>query len=324
VSRVLITGATGFAGSHLIDLLLQEKGIEVFGARRHRSDLDNVEHVFDKVRWVIMEITEQESVSEVVKEVSPDVIFHLAAKSYVPDSWTCKETVLSVNLGGTVNLLEAVRQHVPKCRVHIACSSEQYGLVFPSECPIDESNPFRPRSIYAVSKIGAEAAGLHYFYSYGINVLITRAFNHTGPRRHELFVCSTFAHQVARVKLGLQKKIKVGNLEAYRDFTDVRDMVRAYYLCVMRGNAGTPYVVASGKTVQVREILDLLVDIAGIKVDDIEEDPKRMRPSDVPLLHGDASKFRRDTGWNPRFDLQQTLIDLYNWALQRVRKEAAR
>ncbi len=308
--RALITGITGFAGSHLAELLLAEHPeVEVYGTYRWRSRMDNIEHLAPELRLVECELRDPSSVRWAVDKARPDLVFHLAAQSFVPSSWTAPgDTVLS-NLSGQINLFEALRSLDLDPVVQIACSSEQYGLVQPDEVPIRESNPLRPLSPYAVSKVGQDFLGYQYFQSYGLKVIRTRGFNHTGPRRGDVFVVSNFARQVARIELGMAEPvIRVGNLDAVRDFTDVRDMVRAYWLAVTRGTPGEVYNIATGKGQTIREMLDRLLALARVEVK-IETDPARLRPSDVQILVGDSSKFRADTGWEPRVPFETTLAD---------------
>jgi GDP-4-dehydro-6-deoxy-D-mannose reductase len=197
--------------------------------------------------------------------------------------------------------------------VQIACSSEQYGLVHPEETPIKETNPLRPLSPYAVSKVAQDYLGYQYFQSYGLKAVRTRGFNHTGPRRGQVFVTSNFCSQVAAIELGLQKPvIHVGNMEAIRDFTDVRDMVRAYWLAVTRAKPGEVYNIATGKGIHIREMLELVLSFSRVEVR-TEVDPARLRPSDVEILIGDSSKFRADTGWEPKIPFEQTVRDLLDY-----------
>ncbi len=239
----------------------------------------------------------------------------------MPTSWRAPAETLSTNLVGQAYLFEAIRSLGLDPVVQIAGSSEEYGLVLPDEVPITEENPLRPLSPYAVSKVGQDMLGYQYFQSYGLKVVRTRGFNHTGPRRGEVFVTSNFAKQIARIEAGLSEPvIRVGNLESIRDFTDVRDMVRAYWLAAERGTPGEVYNIASGEGITIRELLDRLLEISGAEVR-VEEDPARLRPSDVEVLIGDSSKFRRDTGWEPEIPLERTLRDLLDFWRQRVRPE---
>jgi GDP-4-dehydro-6-deoxy-D-mannose reductase len=308
--RALITGITGFAGSHLAEYLLAEHPeVEIFGTYRWRSRMDNIEHLDGQVRLVECELRDPTSVDRLIDVSRPDVIFHLAAQSFVPASWTAPSDTLGANIAGQTHLFESILRHELDPVVQIACSSEEYGLVHPDETPIRETNPLRPLSPYAVSKVGQDYLAYQYFQSYGLKAIRTRGFNHTGPRRGDVFVTSNFARQVARIEAGkAQPVIRVGNLEAVRDFTDVRDMVRAYWLAVTKGKPGEVYNIATGHGITIREMLDRLVDMAKIEVT-IETDPDRLRPSDVEILIGDSSKFRADTGWEPRVPFETTLRD---------------
>ncbi len=315
--RVLITGITGFVGSHLAELAL-EKGAEVFGTYRWRSRMDNIQHLLTKVRLIECDLRDANSVRSALKEAKPDWIFHLAAQSFVPASWSAPADTMHSNVIGTVNLFEAVRHLELDCRIQVAGSSEEYGLQFEDELPIKETNPLRPLSPYAVSKIAQDMLGWQYCRSYGMFIVRTRAFNHSGPRRGEVFVDSGFAWQIARIEAGLQEPvIYVGNLEAKRDFTDVRDVVRAYWLALEKGQPGEVYNICSGKAWSIREVLDMLLGMAKVKVE-VRQDPTRMRPSDVPVLLGDNTKFRTQTGWEPTIPYEQTLQDMLDYWRERV------
>jgi GDP-4-dehydro-6-deoxy-D-mannose reductase len=312
--RALITGITGFAGSHLAEYLLAEHpGVEVFGTYRWRSRMDNIEHLRSRVKLLEADLRDYTSTYNALDRSRPDFIFHLAAQSFVPSSWTAPNETLTTNVAGQTNLFEAVRALRIDPVVQIACSSEEYGLVLPDEVPIKETNPLRPLSPYAVSKVAQDYLGYQYFQSYGLKAIRTRGFNHTGPRRGQVFVTSNFCSQVAAIELGMQEPvIRVGNIEAIRDFTDVRDMVRAYWLAVNHGKPGEVYNIATGHGIRIREMLDRVIALADVEVK-IEVDPERLRPSDVEILIGDSSKFRADTGWEPRIPFEQTLRDLLDY-----------
>jgi GDP-4-dehydro-6-deoxy-D-mannose reductase len=322
--RALITGITGFAGSHLAEYLLNEHpGVEVFGTYRWRSRMDNVEHLRSRVKLLEADLRDYTSMHAALEKSRPDVIFHLAAQSFVPSSWTAPNETLTTNVSGQTNLFEAIRALRLDPVVQIACSSEQYGLVLPDETPIKETNPLRPLSPYAVSKVAQDYLGYQYFQSYGLKVVRTRGFNHTGPRRGQVFVTSNFCSQVAAIELGLQEPvIRVGNIEAIRDFTDVRDMVRAYWLAVTKAKPGEVYNIATGNGIRIREMLERLISLANVEVK-IEVDPDRLRPSDVEILIGDASKFKADTGWEPRIPFEQTLNDLLDYWRQTLARRQA-
>lgn len=312
--RVLITGITGFAGSHLAEYVLAEHpDVEVFGTFRWRSRMDNVEHLGQKIHLVEADLRDFTSMHHALEVTRPDYIFHLAAQSFVPASWNAPNDTIVTNVTGQTNLFEAIRNLKLDPVVQIACSSEQYGLVLPDEVPIKETNPLRPLSPYAVSKVAQDFLGYQYFQSYGLKVVRTRGFNHTGPRRGQVFVTSNFCSQVAAIELGLQEPvIRVGNIEAIRDFTDVRDMVRAYWLAVVKGKPGEVYNIATGHGVRISEMLDQVLALSRVEVK-VEIDPARLRPSDVEILIGDSSHFRADTGWEPRIPFEQTLRDLLDY-----------
>jgi len=319
--RALITGLTGFVGSHLADYLLGLK-YEVHGIKRWRSPDDNIRHLKQRVRIHDCDIIDYTAVQGVLQEVKPDRIYHLAAQSYVPTSWTAPDDTLTTNIRGNLNFLQAIKELDLVTRIQVAGSSEEYGLVLPEETPITEDNPLRPLSPYGVSKVAQDLLSYQYHQSYGIHVVRTRAFNHTGPRRGCPFVCSDFAHQVARIEKGLQDPvIMTGNLEAVRDFTDVRDMVRAYHLALEHGAPGEVYNIATGQGHTIQEVLDILLSLSKVTIQQ-QADPERLRPSDVPLLIGDCSKFRARTGWLPRIPLDQTLRDLLNYWRGRLDSEA--
>lgn len=316
--RVLITGITGFVGSHLAELLLARGGIEVHGIERWRSKTDNVDHLKGKITVHDCDLRDASSVLKVIQKIRPDRIFHLAAQSFVPTSWSAPAETLTTNIIGQLNLFEAVRQVGINPGIQIAGSSEEYGLVLPQELPIKETNPLRPLSPYAVSKVGQDLLAYQYYQSYKLNVVRTRGFNHTGPRRGEVFVESNFAMQIARIERGVQEPVvKVGNLKAKRDYTDVRDMARAYWLVLEQGEPGEVYNICSGTTHTIESVLERLLAMSSAKVR-VEQDPARLRPSDAPLIQGDPSKFVARTGWRPEIALETTLKDLLEYWRERV------
>ena len=317
--RILITGITGFAGSHLAEYILsQHGGVEVFGTVRWRSRMDNIQPILDKIHLFEADLKDMVSLKKCLSESQPDRIFHLAAQSFVPTSWICPSETFAINALGEINLFEAALSLKINPRIHIAGSSEEYGMVNPDEVPMTEENPLRPLSPYAVSKVAQDLLAYQYFKSYGMDTVRTRGFNHTGPRRGEVFICSNFARQIAEIEKGIKPPvIHVGNLEAQRDFTDVRDMVRAYWLALEKGVSGDVYNIGSGKALTMKSILDMLLAQTEAPVE-IEIDPKRLRPSDVPILLSDSGKFRRMTGWEPAVPFEQTLKDLLGFWRERV------
>jgi GDP-4-dehydro-6-deoxy-D-mannose reductase len=259
-------------------------------------------------------LRDSSSVKKLIESVEPDRIFHLAAQSFVPSSWNAPAESLSTNILGQLNIFEAVRALNSDPWIQIACSSEEYGMVYENELPIKETNPLRPLSPYAVSKVAQDYLGYQYCQSFGMKVIRTRGFNHDGPRRGDVFVSSNFAKQLVLIEKGRKPPIiKVGNLEARRDFTDVRDIVRAYWLA-LDGNCepGEAYNICSGTDWCIQDVLDKLIEMSGQKVE-VREDPERLRPSDVPVLLGDASKFNKATGWTPSIPYEQTLQDMLDY-----------
>ncbi|MBI4320824.1 MAG: GDP-mannose 4,6-dehydratase [Chloroflexi bacterium] len=346
--KVLITGVTGMAGSHLAEYVLGMSNVEVYGTYRWRSRMDNLHDLaqeervhfiaeggnisscktltcmleenaqLGKLNLVEADMSDASSMKKLVGAIRPDRLFHLAAQSYVPASWNAPAETLSLNIVGQVNLLEAVREAEIDPLIHIAGSSEEYGLVYPDEVPIKESNPLRPLSPYAVSKVGQELLAWQYCRSYGLRAIVTRGFNHTGPRRGHVFVTSSFAKQIAEIEKGLRPPVlKVGDLNSKRDWSDVRDIVRAYWLALEKGVPGEVYNVGSGRARTVQEMLDILLTHSNVSID-IKQDPSRMRPSDVKVLWSDCSKFVEQTGWEPVISFEQTMRDLLDYWRKRV------
>jgi GDP-4-dehydro-6-deoxy-D-mannose reductase len=311
--RAFITGITGFVGSHLAEYL-QGIGVEVYGGRRWRAPLENIRNIKGKIDLVDFDIRDISSVRSAIAYAKPDYIFHLAAQSYVPQSWIAPSETMYTNIIGTLNVLESVYLLGLDATVHIAGSSEEYGLVQRYETPIKETNQLRPLSPYGISKVACDLMGQQYHASYGMKTVITRAFNHEGPRRGQVFVTSNFARQIAMIEQGLQEPvIYVGNLEAERDYSDVRDVVRAYWLAVNSCEYGTPYNICSGRAWRIGDMLDCLVYMSITRGIEIREEQSRMRPSDVPLLLGDCSKFNAITGWTNEIPFQRTLLDMLEY-----------
>jgi GDP-4-dehydro-6-deoxy-D-mannose reductase len=348
--RVLITGITGMAGSFLAEYLVDKHpDVEVFGTFRWRSKLDNLQdlrnrgklNVLDEgqritdeaglrrfvkpshVTVIDCELQDPSAVRGVIRAVRPDRIFHLAAQSFVPTSWTAPAATLTNNIVSQVHLFEAVRDAGLDPLIHVAGSSEEYGLVYADEAPITESNPLRPLSPYAVSKVGQETLAIQYFRSYGMKCIVTRGFNHTGPRRGQVFATSSFAKQIAEIEAGLRPAlIDVGDLESRRDWTDTRDMVRAYWLALDQAEPGQVYNVGQGTCISVGDMLDILLCHSRRKISK-QQDPSRMRPSDVRLLWANVDKFRTATTWEPKIPFEQTMADLLQYWRDRVRVQAA-
>src|SRR5689334_7270225 len=311
--RVLVTGVTGFAGSHLVDYMLTRNDCEIFGIQRWRSRTENIEHFAGKITILECDLRDATSTRDTLEKVRPDWIFHLAAQSFVPTSWSAPTESLTTNILGQVNVFEAVRKIGLKCRIQLACSSEEYGMVFPDEVPIKETNPLRPLSPYAVSKVTQDLLDYQYCMSFKVDSVRTRGFNHEGPRRGPVFVASDFAKQIADIEKGRKAPVlSVGNLEAKRDFTDVRDMVKAYWLALEKCEPGEVYNICSGTAWSIQKVLDHLLSLTKQKID-VRQDPARLRPSDVPILLGDNSKFVKATGWKPTIPFEKTLADMLEY-----------
>jgi len=322
MTRLLITGITGFVGSHLAVFALA-RGVAVSGSCRWRSKTENIDHIRDRIELIDCDIRDLSSVQNLLDHSVPDYIVHLAAQSFVAASWQAPAETLSTNIIGQVNLLEALRARRAHARCLIIGSSEEYGSVEQYELPIRETNPLRPLSPYAVSKVTQDLMGYQYFKSYGLSLIRTRAFNHEGPRRGDVFVTSNFAKQIAEIEAGRRAPvIHVGNLKTQRDFTDVRDVVRAYWLLLERGAPGEVYNICSGRAWSIQEVLDFLLSESRVRSIAVTEDPARLRPSDVPVLVGDASRLTRELGWRPEIPFEQTLRDLLEYWRQRCRNRS--
>lgn len=298
--RALVIGAQGFVGKHLVPFL-RSQGDVVLEATREKDGAGSFG----------LDVVDRDAAVRVIAEAQPDVVYHLAAMSFVPDSQARPLAAFQVNCQGALNVLEGVRRAPGEPRVIFVSTGEVYGLVRPEEVPVVEDQPLDPRNPYAGAKAALELTlrGLR-----GIpatpDFVIARSFNHTGPGQSPLFVCSDFARQVARVEAGLAEPvIKVGNLEARRDFCDVRDVVRAYRLLAEHGESGQVYNVASGQHRAIRDVLDYLRSRVSAEIR-VEVDPSRLRPSDMPVFAGDVSRLRDCTGWEPRFAFEETLDDL--------------
>jgi GDP-4-dehydro-6-deoxy-D-mannose reductase len=320
--RVLITGITGFVGSHLAEFALAE-GAEVVGSLRGRSKTEHIEHLRQRLTLIESDLRDVFSVRALLEQARPDVVVHLAAQSFVAASWHTPSETLFTNAICQMNLFEAMRQLGNDARFLVIGSSEEYGLVYPDELPIRETNPLRPLSPYAVSKVTQDMMGYQYFKSYGMHIVRARAFNHSGPRRGESFATSSFAKQIAEMEAGLREPVvHVGDLKPTRDFSDVRDVVRGYWGLLERGVPGDVYNLCSGVDHSIEWVLNFLMSRSKLSHIAIHEDPARLRPSDVPVLRGSAEKVERATGWQPRIPLEQTLTDLLEYWRQRVHSRA--
>ncbi len=314
MERVLVTGADGFIASHLIPELRRETDWLITGIGLKPEPSAEAEGF----EYLVADLTDYELIKDTLDSCRPDGVFHLAAQPSVHLSWEDPWTTYQVNLLGQVNLMEGLRRLGLEASVHIACSSEEYGKVAPEKMPLVEDAPFNPCSHYAVSKVAQETLGLMYHQAFGWRVLVTRGFNQVGPGQSPDFVVSSFARQIALIEADrCDPVIKVGNLEARRDFTDVRDTVSAYRMVMEKGTPGASYNVCSGTARPIAEILELLLSMSEVGIG-VERDPERQRPSDIPLLVGDNSRLRAETGWGPRIALEQTLRDTLDFWRGRV------
>jgi GDP-4-dehydro-6-deoxy-D-mannose reductase len=318
MDRVLITGADGFVASHLIRELDRETDWKLTGlGLKPGLEVDGV-----GIEYRVVDLTDRDLLLETLEEIRPDGIFHLAAQPSVAFSWEDPWATYGVNLIGQLNLLEGLRKTGAQASVHIACSSEEYGKVPAEQMPLGEETPLNPCSHYAVSKVAQETLGRMYHQAFGWRVLITRGFNQAGPGQSPDFVVSSFARQIALIEAGRSEPVlKVGNLEARRDFTDVRDTVRAYRLVMEKGAPGAVYNVASGTARPVSELLEMLLSFSEAAIG-VERDPDRQRPSDIPVVMGDCSRLWSDTGWEPLIPLERTLLDTLDYWRARVGRAA--
>ncbi len=324
--KALITGVTGMVGSHLADYLLANTDWDVHGMARWRSPLDNIAHLLprinqkDRIQLIHGDLRDSLSLAHVVREVRPDYVFHLAAQSFPKTSFDAPIETYDTNVEGTHRLLEALRQSAPDAVIHVCASSEVFGRVPKEKLPINEECTFHPASPYAISKVGTDLIGRFYGEAYGMKVMTTRMFTHTGPRRGDVFAESSFAKQIALIeKNKIPPIVKVGNLQSLRTFADVRDAVRAYYMLVtVNPIAGQYYNIGGDFSCTIEEMLKTLISYSTVKGIDIQLDPERLRPIDADLQVPDTTKFRTHTGWAPEISYEQTMRDLLDYWRGRV------
>ena len=329
--RTLITGITGMVGSHLADYLYKETDWDIWGMTRWRSPLANLNNLAEainaeeRVHLVYADLRDSLSVQHAIRQSQPDYIFHLAAQSFPLTSFDAPLDTYDTNIQGTTRVLEAARQIVPKAIIHICASSEVFGRVPPEFLPIAEDAPFHPSSPYAISKIGTDLIGRFYAEAYGMTVMTTRMFTHTGPRRGDVFAESTFAKQIAMIEQELiPPVVKVGNLKSMRTIADVRDAVRAYHmLLTVNPQAGEYYNIGGQHSCEIGDILQTLLDLSPLgKQIKIQEDPARLRPIDADLQVPDTRKFEQHTGWKSEISYEQTMRDLMEYWRQRISEGA--
>lgn len=305
-NRILITGCEGFIGSYLAELLTG-MGLSVHGMVY--QDTGYLDQLGDRINLYRCSITDKEKVTAVLAETKPHYVFHLAAQSLLTDSWRYLEQTFTVNVLGTVCLLEGIRSLGLDPVIEIACSSDEYAYR-QGEVPIQESSEISPSSPYGVSKLAADMLGHIYWQNYGTKIVRIRPFSIIGPRKVS-DACSDFARAIADIEHGRRAKLGVGNLDTVRDFVDVRDAVEAMWLLAEKGTPGQVYNICSGKGYRIKEILDILISISSQKIE-IQPDPNRMRSSDKPVLVGDCSKLS-ELGWKPRIPIEETLVDILDY-----------
>ncbi|MBI3352465.1 MAG: GDP-mannose 4,6-dehydratase [Nitrospirae bacterium] len=312
MKKALITGMSGFVGSHLAEYLLST-GREVSGTYIEADHLNHLSAIRERVNLFPCMIQNEKEVFQIIQTVLPDEIYHLAGMAFVVDAWQDPRMAFEINAIGTMNLFEAVIKNRLNPWILSVLSADVYGIVNEEEMPLKEEQALRPIHPYGLSKAAADLIGYHYFYAYNLPIIRVRPFNHIGPRQSPKFVCSDFAWQIARIEHGLHEPfIEIGNLEAERDFTDVRDMVRAYGMLIEKGKAGEVYHVASEKAVSVGFILETLLGMSQVPIE-IRINPTKLRRSDTPIQIGDCSRLKADTGWTPSIPLKQTLEDILNY-----------
>ncbi|MBC8076895.1 MAG: GDP-mannose 4,6-dehydratase [Chloroflexales bacterium] len=316
--RALITGINGFVGGHLAEHLLANNW-EVWGVgRQPRLALAPLRR---RVAYLSYNLEQRPEAHTALAQARPDAIFHLAGQAFVPRSFDDPAGTLATNIFAQLNLLLALIELRLDARVLVSGSNEEYGRILPEHLPVDESVPLAPVSPYAVSKVAQDLLALQYHHSHGVKAIRARSFNHIGPRQDARFAVASFARQIARIEAGLQPPtLHVGNLTARRDFTDVRDMVRAYALAVEHGVPGEAYNIGSGQAVSLHAIVDTLLAQSRAAVE-VVVDPARFRPVDIPEVVCDATRFRAATGWRPTISLDQTLRDILDDWRERVRSE---
>ncbi len=311
--KVLITGATGFVGQYMLEYL-RSKNIDFYGTSFGELSNDFKKN-FKNHKSIIfsLNLKERNAVKNLIKEIKPDAIIHLAALSSPNDSWDMLEEMLTNNMLSQLNILEAVRNVDSKIKVITISSGQVYGVVKPKNLPLTESHLIHPNNPYASSKAFQEILSIQYFYNYNIPTIIMRPLNHIGPRQDGNFAIPSFIKQIVEIERGKKDPIiRVGNLETQRDFLDVRDVCRAYYIAIKYGKPGEAYNLGSGKAYKMKKILEMLINYSKVDIK-IEIDKNLLRPSDMPILLADYSKFHKATGWEPKYKIEKTLQDILNY-----------
>ena len=325
--KVLITGITGFVGSHLADYIIEKKfNVELYGTKRwHLSNLKNIKHIINKIMLYDCDITDPIGTREMINKINPSTIFHCAAESFVSPSWLHPTKYMNVNYNGTLNILDALKEKKSKAIFHIPGSGEEYGEIYTQELPITPSTVLRPVNPYAVSKVAQDLIGYVYFKSYGINVIRTRAFNHEGPRREKVFGIPWYAYQIALIENNLQKPLlRVGGIDDKRNFTHIRDMAEAYWLSTRKCEPGELYLIGTEineKNVYTfRQALEKLISMSTVKNIKYKIVKEFTRPTRVPRLIAKTDKFRKKTNWKAKISFEKILIDTLEYWREKIRQ----
>ena len=316
MKRALITGIAGFAGSHLAEYLLSE-GISVFGFYHPKHSISNIDHLIKNIQLIKCDVFGENDLAKKLQKINPDFIFHLAAFSSPAESYKNPKDTLENNIIGELNLLEGLVKIKSKAKILIVGSADEYGNNS-KDLPLDEKTPLAPISPYAVSKVAQDMLGLQFYIHYKLNIIRVRPFNHIGPRQSHKFVVSSFAQQIAYLERNRGSTIKVGNLDTWRDFTDVRDMVRAYKLALDRGITGEVYNIGSGNCYKIEDILNILLSFSKVKIE-IKKDKGLKRDIDIQRIVCNYSKFKNQTGWKPMIPLSKTLSDTIEYERSKLR-----
>ena len=312
--RILITGITGFAGSHMVDFLIENTNANIYGLKRPNSQMKNIHHVAHDIELINGDLNDQTSLIRIIKKIKPDKIYHFGALSWVTPSWEMPDIYMKTNAIGTIYLFEACLQAGIMPRILISCTPEEYGDVPKDLIPINENTRIHPINPYAASKAAQDMVCLTYHASYNLPIIRTRAFNHEGPRRDILGANASFAYQIALIERGKKDYIEVGNLEATRNFTDVKDTVEAYYLALEKGDPGELYLIGSDQIYTMKECLDTLISLS----DNPEKikykvNKSRVRPTELRTFIGDYQKFYDKTGWKPKIPFIKTMQSVLDY-----------